>query len=223
MTTDPQDSSRSPLPVSDGPARPRTVAQRRPCDSLPARWRLQAAAAPSRSKMGRLPDAPASGRPYGRSHVRAHDQPYPPLLRGARERSADPVHPRSRQHVARLDGRGRHARAAGTRDRLRPARLRAQRAPTAYERTSIAEHTEDAATLSGLSRPDRRSSSVAATAERWRSTSRCAIPAACERSSCWNPTRRASSPLRLPHGSTRSPTGFAGWPPWTVSTLSPRR
>ena len=94
----------------------------------------------------------------------------------------------------------RAARAPRPRDRLRPPRLHAQRAPgAATTRTSVAEHADDAAAL--LDALDGRAGggrSAAATAPPWRSTSRSAIPTACARWSCSRATRRASSRRRRP-------------------------
>ena len=83
------------------------------------------------------PRALRRGHDSGAAAARGHSNDRPlrqrraPLLRGARQRRSDPLHPRRRRHGARVGRRGRQARPTRTRDRLRPPRLRAQRAPTA--------------------------------------------------------------------------------------------
>ena len=101
---------------------------------------------------------------------------------------------------------------ARPRDRLRPARVRAQRAPAAlraHQRRASTPTTRPRCSMP--SRRSRRSSSAAATAARWRPTSRSATPTGCGRWSCSSPTRRASSRPRPPPGSMRSPSGCARW------------
>ena len=70
--------------------------------------------------------------------------------------------------------------------------------PAHYERTSIAEHADDAAALIDALGAAPAVSSAAATGPPWRPISRCATPIACARSCCSRATRRASRHRRSP-------------------------
>ena len=125
---------------------------------------------------------------------RAARQRRPTLLRGARQRRPDPVHPRRWRHSARMGRRDRQARSTRTRDRLRSTRVRSQRAPQPYERTSVAEHADDAAALLDALAATPAIVDRAQLRRYGRDRPGAPLPrAAFERWCCSSPTRRASS------------------------------